>query len=500
MIWSFWSIILLLGFPTWWATTSIYRASLPAEVMLAKHTDLWYSIPICIESQTLPHQVLAEVASRTETLAVGDQNLFKFQIQSQIHCPEDGISTIFRLEPTSEASIEYLSKSSSFHLGYIAPDIAQIATQLSKFLILAFLEEHASIAYQLFTNDRGSDAIQAFVQSMPQDIVGTVQRSANRAYKPSSEYHLTFSLFTAGSSPSSWAVQEALDIYIQPIVHSLTATTNFSVTSQVQLYSAFSPSIQPHQTEEGWRLRKEELTSFVNTAEWPLSPSIGSGPTTNFITYVPSLAHYPLLLDGSIGNAWLVPQWGGITILNPALVETELELEFKSLPEHLGLDSLIPAFENFRTHMLQLLGVPQSTLLPLPERLKSFRRLASLSLYIRTSSNLGSLARLAQHLNNIPIPRHVLRHVEHSLDQLSTYRQCLSTKTTEATWSSCLESVRTAFVDSEKAFFDKSMVGQVYFPDEHKVAVYLPLLGPIGVPLVIGLLRELKKFKARRTT
>jgi phosphatidylinositol glycan class S len=39
---------------------------------------------------------------------------------------------------------------------------------------------------------------------------------------------------------------------------------------------------------------------------------------------------------------------------------------------------------------------------------------------------------------------------------------------------------------------------QVYFPDEHKVAVYLPLLGPIGVPLVASLLKELKRIAAGR--
>jgi len=35
------------------------------------------------------------------------------------------------------------------------------------------------------------------------------------------------------------------------------------------------------------------------------------------------------------------------------------------------------------------------------------------------------------------------------------------------------------------------MVGQVYFPDEHKVAVYVPLLGPMGVPLVLAGVKEL---------
>ena len=48
--------------------------------------------------------------------------------------------------------------------------------------------------------------------------------------------------------------------------------------------------------------------------------------------------------------------------------------------------------------------------------------------------------------------------------------------------------------EAERGFFEKSMVGQVYFPDEHKVAVYLPLLGPIGVPLIVGLLKEVRRI------
>ena len=56
--------------------------------------------------------------------------------------------------------------------------------------------------------------------------------------------------------------------------------------------------------------------------------------------------------------------------------------------------------------------------------------------------------------------------------------------------------------EAEKAFFERTMVAQVYFPEEHKIAVYLPLMGPVGVPLVMGALRVLKDavqaLKARR--
>lgn len=57
---------------------------------------------------------------------------------------------------------------------------------------------------------------------------------------------------------------------------------------------------------------------------------------------------------------------------------------------------------------------------------------------------------------------------------------------------------RIAEEEAERAFFEKGMVAQLYFPDEHKVAVYLPLLGPVGVPLLMGLIKELRGWIQRR--
>ena len=68
----------------------------------------------------------------------------------------------------------------------------------------------------------------------------------------------------------------------------------------------------------------------------------------------------------------------------------------------------------------------------------------------------------------------------------------------EGRFKDALGSSRIAEIQAEKGFFEKSMVGQVYFPDEHKVAVYLPLLGPIGVPLVMSALKELRRLWASR--
>lgn len=42
------------------------------------------------------------------------------------------------------------------------------------------------------------------------------------------------------------------------------------------------------------------------------------------------------------------------------------------------------------------------------------------------------------------------------------------------------------------------MLALLYFPDEHKYAVYTPLFAPVAVPMVAALFREFKAWKAGR--
>lgn len=190
-----------------------------------------------------------------------------------------------------------------------------------------------------------------------------------------------------------------------------------------------------------------------------------------------------------------MPQWGGISIVNTEFVEDPETGSFV-IPPHLDADALSAAFQTFSSQLLNLLGVVATThqgqTLPLALRLRSFQRQTAVSLHLRAASSLGSLARLANHLSTIPIPKHVAQLVEDAMRNLEDSAKYLE----DGDWNTAIELARSAFRDSEKAFFDKSMVGQVYFPDEHKVAVYMPFLGPIGLPLLVSLLRELKRLLA----
>lgn len=340
------------------------------------------------------------------------------------------------------------------------------------------------------------------MKSISQELASTIAKSAARSFKYAPTYHLTFSLFTPESSPSAWDIEESLREYIDPVLSAFSSISNFTVDTQVQIFASFAPSAPKPVYDEAshtWLLQKDDLSSFVNAAEWPLSPSIGGGPTINFILYVPSPSQSPLRIAGTESTSWLVPQWGSVFILNPQT--PEILDSVQSVPiGHLTIDTLKPAFATFTSHLLSLLGVPSTPATSLPLRLATLTRLHTLRLLHSSSASLGSLSRLTQTLASIPIPLSVSSAVTDTLSHLEA--TCSSLRA--GRFNDALAHARIAETKAEGAFFEKSMVGQVYFPDEHKIAIYLPLLGPIGVPLVMSLIKEIKRWasvlKARKAS
>jgi phosphatidylinositol glycan class S len=330
---------------------------------------------------------------------------------------------------------------------------SSLATFIANTLRQMFAEEQAMIAYLLSTS---SSPPERSPKTLAPGIAESLNKWRTRSMKYSRTYHLTFSLFTPTAEPSSWEIENALEEHMKPLLESFAAISNFTIDTQVQLYA--TPGVS------GNVLKKEDLSGFINAAEWPLSPSIGGAPTINFIVYVGDME-----VEGG-GKSWLIPQWGGVVIQS-------------------DVSDLRPAMLIFSNQLMSLLGAPESGSLPL--RLMTLVRVRSAGLLLKASGTLGSLARLTLALPSISIPRSVADGVYETIDNLRKACDGLGGK-------GGLENARIAEEAAEKAFFEKSMVGQVYFPDEHKVAVYLPLLGPVAVPLVMGVVKEVKGWRKRR--
>ena len=384
------------------------------------------------------------------------------------------------------------SSSSSPLANYIAAQLQEL-----------FAEEQATIAYVLTsqstshlsstpTTSQQAPAIRDHRSGtrrvLHPELAARLASRMTRSLKYAPTYHITISLFTPLAIPSSWEIEDALREYFEPLLESISQISNFTVDTQVQLHATFSQSMQHPQYDENlklWVLREEDLSGFINAAEWPLSPSIGAGPTLNFVLYVPSPANSPLVVQGSQATNWLIPQWGGVAILNPSAPAPYRA----DLPSTLSKAAIQPALLTFSHQLLSLLGAPQSPA-SLPLQFRTLTRIRAATLLLSASATMGSLARLTVALPSIAIPETVFSGVETTLAHL----RCSCDALRKGNFGAALSNARVAEAEAEIAFFEKSMVGQVYFPEEHKVAVYLPLLGPVGVPLVMSALKELKRI------
>lgn len=518
---SFWAVVALLGLPIWLKTTAIYRADLPLQDMTAwadaKVNSLLtvkdflltrsqihkpvFPLHITVEAPLPPHD--AHLLLRTAQQALNELNDFTpHQIRLAFADPpspanvsqqivadgtgaaehDENIALSVRLIPvetgtTPRSHLHSFSAAldvyySSDQLPSQSSTSSPLATYIARELHQLYAQERAQLV-NLFSNAESKSP------PLSPELAAQIQRQSARAFKYAPTYHLTFSLFTPTSSPSAWNIETALRQYMHPILESFSTISNFTIDTQVQLYAGFSPSIQQPEYDEHakiWTIRKEDASGFINAAEWPLSPSIGQGPTINFALYVPEENQSPLYVQGSRDNSWLVPQWGGVMILNP-----------KSREATLTKEELIPAMQVFSTQLNSLLGLPQ-TPASLPLRISTLTRVKTASLIFSASSTLGALAQVYQKMPTIPVPDSVAKSVSLSLTHLD--QACDSLR--DGRFQDALEHARTANGEAEKAFFERSMVGQVYFPDEHKVAVYLPLLGPVAVPLIMAGIKELK--------
>ncbi|CUA73717.1 GPI transamidase component PIG-S homolog [Schizosaccharomyces pombe 972h-] [Rhizoctonia solani] len=319
-----------------------------------------------------------------------------------------------------------------------------------------------------------------------------------RVAQYSPRYRLAFSLLNEdaayGGAISGWSIERAIEEYLQPTLDELNILHNFTIESQVQFYAPLTT--EPTEAQDGYTLDQEQLTIFVNSAEWTLSSSVSNDPVLHFVLFVPSHARRPLYIQDSQGkitqfNSFLVPQWGGIAILNPRSEGTANSV--------LSPHDLKPIFHIFRKQLEGLLGVPA---LPPPFDLRLDRGSTSKQvlsgwqldtlLRRRTLENiqgsvqtLSSIVGLAGQIENMPIGSSVRDDVLSALEELSqTHNATYPTQTlTHSALSLQLAS---------RAFFNPTMVGLLYFPAEHKYAVYTPLFAPIAVPLVVSVIRELK--------
>jgi phosphatidylinositol glycan class S len=448
----------LIGIPIWLWTTSIYRAPLNYDEMDFYDHNIQSQILVRVPVYLNIDDRFPDLALATQLLV--DKELHQKNVRGwtidviQGPGPRGGYNVEFTQGDEEVFAISEYTR--DVMIGY---SLDLVAVGRVPELVAGVLLDH------LFKEE--IDMIQSHNNAVSSKVV---------AYSPN--YHLTFSLFHGGGDPIEWDISESLNAHFAPLKDDYSRISNLSVDTQIQYYASVGCSL--HKENDEWTLDHDDLSTFVNFAEWSLT-SIHSYPTLHFILYIPSKDQSPMVIKHSHTNSFVIPQWGGVMIFN-----TE--------STHLTSDVLLPILETFSSQFLGLVGAPSVPKSP-PLRLDIISRLSTVRALVAASSTLGSLHRLSQSLPNIAIPHPVLYAVNDALSAIKGSLESLK----GGNWDRAIKLAGDALQKSESAFFDKMMVQQAFFPEEHKVAIYLPLLGPIGVVLLMGTNRCWKEYKQMKS-
>ncbi|TFK73499.1 hypothetical protein BDN72DRAFT_834629 [Pluteus cervinus] len=464
ILFAYWAVI-IAATPLWWYTTSIERLSLPtSRVRSQAGNQLKITVPIHL------HTGDSELAGglRKELLQITAEdaehwNGITVHVDHGLSDPTNG-SYIVKFGG-EDPSID--SRTVTFPLdekAKSAPELKQVASTLAELI-------------------------------SPRSQQGDPH---HRVAQFSPRYRLAFTLMdedaSAGPAVLEWDFKTAFRRHLLPTLNALSQLHNFTVESQVQYHGrlAFNP-VQVD--EQSYALTSEQLTVFVNSAEWTLSSSASNDPVLHFLLFVPSATRRPLYIeqDGQISNsnAFILPQWGGILIYNS---ETN---------HHINLNStdLDPIFSTFTNQLHMLLGIPQ-----LPADLRStqvrsrvitewqldaLQRRRALENAKGAADTLRSIVNLVEQIENMPVGQDVKGDIQNALSALGQMY-------TASSLAEIFRHSARAFTLSSRAFFNPGMLAMLYFPAEHKYAVYAPLFASAFLPLVLVAIREFKAWKASR--
>ncbi|XP_055328005.1 GPI transamidase component PIG-S-like [Paramacrobiotus metropolitanus] len=293
----------------------------------------------------------------------------------------------------------------------------------------------------------------------------------------------------------SWNIQEGLKKYLDPALSLLHPLANFSVSSQILRFMDEPLITTPGGANGGHSVSLQEASKIINHVESRLGSFSSDHRIINMIIYIPTAKQRPLrLLDASgtvvATNSIITPRWGGVMIYSPETLTPELsvmEVNVQSVAE-IFLTQLFVHWGLFKADA-------QEGAIDFAKDLPGlFDKRARVNVD-DSISTLKSLARLLDQMGSIAINDIVGRNIYDAVRHIHDAQQALSSGDERAG----LLSSRRAWENSERAFYDPSLLEQLYFPDDQKFAIYVPLFLPAALPVILSVTQISKWVRRRRS-
>ncbi|XP_074467023.1 GPI transamidase component PIG-S [Sebastes fasciatus] len=535
------AVVIIVGVPLWWRTTETYRAWLPvSQINELANLQLQLSADVEVvfaRGTVTPEQQKKVPLTQTqdEEHTVDEDTALRYRYETKYRTAtimeEDALN-----QPTAaeaDLSLHTLSESPCGSLVvYVIPEsssllpedvdvyIGQRRTALLRIgaqmrvgrtldQLLAHLEPRLKDVLQVmsFSHTDITAALSDRVRLSP----GSKESIADsmRAFKSSPGYEITFSLLNPDPKAHrlNWDIEGAVQTYIQPLLTKLAPVANFSIDSQTLYYTMLGVNPRFDSSRSAYMLNSDSLAHVINPVEARLgSNAASSNPVLNFLLYVPDAHHSPLYINDRKkqevpSNAFHSPRWGGIMVYNvngfygpEAVFPVDININMAKV---MGV---------FLAQLRLLLGVQSSTAPPgflvAPcdstgladwelDRLLWSRSVENVA---TATTTITSLAQLLDQIGNIVINDNIAEQVSSAVTSL----QLAVAELESGNLGFALQYSKEAILASERAFFDPSLLHLLYFPDDQKFAIYIPLFLPMCVPILLSMLKIVSDARQKR--
>ncbi|XP_055554201.1 GPI transamidase component PIG-S isoform X1 [Falco cherrug] len=525
---SFAAIAVVLGLPLWWRTTETYRAALPyAGIDGLGQLPFQLAVPVAVVfapgsvpgdlPRPLPFRDVQEMEIPVNSVRSSITSRYETLYRSTTAQEEAALDAATAQE--ADVALRSLQDATLGSLTmYVVPETSSLLPQG----ISVYVGKHrsalvraggglAALRTRLWQLTQVMSFTASSIATALSDRVpdGQLGLDARRYLKSSLGYEITFSLLNPDpkSHAVDWDIEDAVDRYVQPVLDKLSLVANFSVDSQILYYAVLGVTPRFDKESSSFLLSAHSLPHVINPVEARLGSSAASlNPVLNFLLYVPERSHSPLYIQDKDGapvstNAFHSPRWGGIVVYN---IEAPASPQ-ASLPLHVDVD-MVRVMEVFLAQLRLLFGLsreelPPEFLLESPgnegladwelDRLLWAHTVENIA---TVSTTLTSLAQLLDKIGNIVIKDDVASEVYRAVAAAQSAMAKLAT----GHLHSAFQASKEAVTSSERAFFDPSLLHLLYFPDDQKFAIYIPLFLPMAVPILLSLAKIVREARQRQ--
>eukprot|EP00898_Chlorokybus_atmophyticus_P008769 jgi/Chlat1/8894/Chrsp92S08206 len=526
----------LAGLPVWYYTTTVHRAPLPFDAIAALQSAvLAPSSPAAAAVQRLPCSVhVVSVLATSSTTQPVDEN----STLGLLNTPGDKACQVTRsvvqgsalaevfvlpsMEETDEALERLREGLKGGQYEVFVTNSCTANAQRGESVVLG-KHRRAWVCVSNFEPETLTRVVPVIAHLMENNFAarGT---DVELPLSSNASAVLSFSLLNAG--PSDWlygwdfAAIEAT--YLQPMLDALRPVATLEVESQVLFHTRTTVPMRWDASHGVFFVSHAELPFFINPNDWHMDTSLGTtgrGRLVHFLVYVPAADECPLKLqlpDDNLSstNGFISPDFGGVVIHNAPNCSISSQAQNSSFAPRslqiLSAESMAETFAVIAAQIRTLLHLPAAPLsavggirvahVPAVDTAIAEWEVDVLSRQ-RVAADLNTavetLTAFVSTVNDLP-DLVILDSIAVQVTAALAAAHKAISAASRGCYDDAASHAREARFLSEEAFFHPSVMAMLYFPSEHKLAIYTPFFVPAAVPILAGIVRELKRRRAKR--